>query len=104
MKKALDYNITVYSIQIEVNSKPIDHIQLVVSYIVLKDEVYLCLRNVLYPSVLDEFLKDFEENALGVFISWFWLVDNKAANDFILYDIEQEVKLISLTQKLKGNH
>lgn len=101
LKKTLDYNVTIDSGQVKVNGKTINHIELIMSDIVLQDEVYLGFRDIFNSSMLNEFLQHLKENALRVLVGCLGLIDCQAGYNFIFYYIKEEVELICFTQELK---
>lgn len=66
LQECLNYDISIDSMQIKVNGEAIDHINSLYRNVIVKNPLELRLRDILYSSMLNEFVQGFEENCLGV--------------------------------------
>ncbi len=101
LKQTLDYNVPINPSEVKVDGKAINHIKLIIGHIVLEYEVDLGFRDILDASMLNELLEHFEEYAFRVLVGCFRVIDNEAADNFILDDVEQEIKLVGFAEELK---
>ena len=64
LKQALDDDISIYPGEIEVNRKSINHFQMLIGDIILKNCSDLAFRDVFDSSMFDKLLKNFEKDGL----------------------------------------